>query len=503
MNNKKVLLLVICTVALQYGIAQKRAPKDKPNIIYILSDDLNWGDTEPFGQKKIRTPNINRIAREGIIFTQAYAGNSVCAPSRSCIMQGKHPGHARVRDNSYRNYRESLLPGDFTVAQLLKNAGYTTGLFGKWGLSNHDQPGLPNDKGFDEFFGYLNQQHAHNFYPQFLYHNKERVYYPENGDHYKKENYGVPNPYDADGKVQPLGIPDPSKAKYAFDEYAKRGYDFVKQNKDKPFFLYLAYTIPHGNLIVPELGIYKDKDWPIQFKEWAAMITRMDTEIGKLLDLLKELKIDDNTIIFFSSDNGNPGQYDAVYPRDANTPTINQFFANQSPTRGGKGNTYDGAFHIPALARWPKQIAPGQTSDFVWAFWDFLPTAADLAGVTPPADIDGISFLPALIKKGKQKMHEFFYWEYDQDQLVRYGNWYARKANGKQGIELYDLKNDPAQSKDLAAGHPDIIKRVQEIMRKEHTPSDVWPSPGESEAAFQQRLKEHNIPPRPNNVSNY
>jgi arylsulfatase A-like enzyme len=495
------LLLAALALSSHAAFAQQQ-PVKKPNIIFILSDDLSWGDTGPFGQKEIKTPNIDRIAREGVKFTQAYAGNSVCAPSRSCLMQGKHPGHARVRDNSYKNYRESLQPGDYTVAALLQKAGYKTGLFGKWGLSNHDQPGVPNDMGFDEFFGYLNQQQAHNFYPQFLYNNKERVYYPENGEHHILANYSQPNPYDANGKVKPIGVPDPAKAKYAFDEYAARGHDFVRRNKDQPFFLYLAYTIPHGQIIVPDLGIYKDKNWPQQYKEWAAMITRMDTEIGKLLDLLKELNLDDNTLIFFAGDNGNPSGYDKAYPKDASTLTISQFFKTISPTRGQKGDGYDGAFHVPAIARWPKHIQPGTQSDLPWAFWDFMPTAAEVAGVAAPKDIDGVSILPTLLGKSTQKKREFLYWEYEQNQAVRYGKWFGHRKNGGV-IELYDLPADPAQSRDLSAQFPEVTKRIKEIMISQHTPSTVWPSPGESEAAFTKRLKDQHIPARENNISNY
>ncbi|MCE6991110.1 arylsulfatase [Dyadobacter sp. CY323] len=499
---KKTIIAIFALFCTLSGAVAQKSGKKSPNIIYILSDDLNWGDTGPFGQKLIRTPNIDRLAREGMKFTQAYAGNAVCAPSRSCLMQGKHPGHARVRDNGYKAYRESLRPGDFTVAHLLQNAGYKTGLFGKWGLSVNNQPGLPNDMGFDEFYGYLNQQHAHTYYPEFLYHNKEKVYFPGNQEHYKLENYSKPSPYDADGKVHPLGMKDPSQAKYSFDVYAEKSLEFVKKNKDAPFFLYLAYTLPHGQLIVPELGEYKDKDWPIQHKEWAAMVTRMDTEVGKLLALLKELGLDENTVILFSSDNGNPSGYEKRYVTDKKTPSISQFFNLSSPTRGGKGNTYDGAFHVPALARWTKHIAPGQVSDHVWAFWDFLPTAAEIAGVTPPSDIDGISFLPTLLGKKDQKQHEFLYWEFDQDQALRYGKWYVHKSNGGE-IELYDLVADPQQSKNQSQLHPDIIKRATEIFKKEHTPSDVWPSPGEQPEAFEKRLKKGNIHARESNVSLY
>ena len=481
------------------------APKEEkkaPNIIFILSDDLCWGDLGCFGQQKIKTPNIDRIANEGIRFTQAYCGNAVSAPSRSCLMTGLHPGHARVRDNSYKDYRESLQPGDFTVAMLLKQAGYKTGLYGKWGLANHDQPGVPNNMGFDEFFGYLNQQHAHNYYPEFLYHNKERVYYPENGEHFKKENYSQPSPYDENGLCLPTGVPDPSKAKYAFDVYAEKSLEFVRANKDNPFFLYLAYTTPHGKIIVPDLGIYKEEDWAIQHKEWAAMITRMDTEVGKLLALLKELSLDENTVIFFAADNGNSNGNDSEYLKLKPGPTINEFFNNASPTRGDKGDSYDGAFHVPALARWPGKIKPGQVSDQIWAFWDFLPTAGDIAGIKPPENIDGISILPTLLGNDKQKQHEYLYWEYKQTQSVRSGKWFARKGSGKQ-TELYDLISDPQQSADLSSQFPDITRKMEGFMAKSHTPSDVWLSPGETQKEFAQRLKENNIPERPVNISEY
>jgi len=481
------------------------APKEEkraPNIIFILSDDLSWGDLGCYGQQKIKTPNIDRIASEGIRFTQAYCGNAVCAPSRSGLMTGLHPGHARVRDNSYKSYRESLQKGDFTVAMMLQQAGYKTGLFGKWGLSNYNQPGIPNNMGFDEFYGYLNQQHAHTYYPEFLYHNKERVYFPENSEHFKIENYSRPSPYDENGKCMPLGIKDPSKAKYSFDIYCEKSLEFVKTNKDKPFFLYLAYTTPHGQLIVPDLGIYKDEDWQIQHKEWAAMITRMDTEVGKLIALLKELKLDDNTIIFFASDNGNSAGNDDRYLKSKSGPTLSEFFNNASPTRGDKGDSYDGAFHVPAMARWSGHIPPGQESDQIWAFWDFLPTAAEIAGIKTPSGIDGISILPSLLGKGEQKQHDYLYWEYKQNQAVRSGKWYAHKSNGKS-IELYDLISDPQQSNDLNSNFPDITKKMEGIMLKSHSPSDVWPSPGETQQEFIKRLKDNNIPERPDNVQLY
>ena len=499
------------TLALLFSVCMLSAQRQssrRPNIIFILSDDLSWGDLGCFGQKKIKTPNIDRIAREGIKFMQAYAGNSVCAPSRSCLMQGKHPGHARVRDNSYNSFRESLQPEDFTVAMLLKQAGYKTGLFGKWGLSNYNQPGIPNNMGFDEFYGYLNQQHAHCYYPGFLYHNQERVYFPENGEHHKLENYSRNSPYDKDGKVMPIGIKDPSKAKYSFDVYGEKSLEFIRDNKNVPFFLDLAYTIPHGPLIVPDLGEYKDKDWAIFHKEWAAMITRLDTQVGKVLNLLDELGLDQNTIIFFASDNGNSSygyeeRYLKGFSSDESTPeSISDFFNLASPTRGRKVDSYDGAFHVGAMARWPGHIAPNQVSDQIWAFWDFLPTAAEIAGVQPPSDTDGISILPTLLGEGKQRQHDYLYWEFEQNQIVRKGKWFAHKASGKP-VELYDLISDPQQSRDLSSSFPDLVKTIEEIMIKAHTPSDVWPSPGETPQEFEKRLKGSNVPERPDNISVY
>jgi len=298
---KAVIAVVFCCVGFftRMALADNVVAK-QPNIIFILSDDLSWGDLGCYGQQKIKTPHIDRIASEGMRFTNAYAGNSVCAPSRSCLMQGLHPGHARVRDNSYKGYRHSLQKEDSTVAEILQTAGYATGLFGKWGLGLSSQPGFPNKKGFDQFYGILNQRKAHNFYPPFLWDNQQRVYFPQHaGFRYKQQSA-----YNIDGSVNPLGMKNPATKVYSFDRYCEKSLQFVRDHQREPFFLYLAYTPPHGKLVVPNLGQYKNEKWGIGHKEWAAMITRMDGEVGKLLALLNELKIDDNSIIFFASDNG-------------------------------------------------------------------------------------------------------------------------------------------------------------------------------------------------------
>ena len=473
---------------------------EKPNIVFILVDDLGYGDIGCFGQEKIQTPHIDRLAREGIQFTQAYAGSAVCAPCRSTLMQGLHSGHARVRGNMINGYRESLREGDYTVAMMLQEAGYKTGLFGKWGLGLHNQYGIPNKMGFDEFFGYLNQRHAHCHYPEFLYHNEERVYYPENGTHHMIENYRGEQPYDEKGVCQPLGIEDPSKAKYAFDVYCQKSLEFVRNNKENPFFLYLAYTPPHGSYIAPELGIYTNEEWSQSHKVYAAMITRVDNEIGNLMQLLEELNLDENTLVFFASDNGNTGGN----AREGEVPT-SAFFNNESPRAGMKGDIRDGAFHVPAIARWTNHISPSQESDHIWAMWDFLPTVAELMGVALPDEMDGISILPTLMGESeKQKKHDFLYWEFNEEQAVRMANWYGYK-NKKGELEIYDLEKNPAQDIDLSAEYPDIVKKIDEIMIREHTPSDVWPSPGESENAFNQRMAQLGITAqeRPLNVADF
>lgn len=471
---------------------------DKPNIIFILVDDLGYGDIGCFGQEKILTPSIDQLADEGIRFTEAYAGNAVCAPCRSSLMQGLHPGHARVRGNSYKDYRETLHEGDYTVAMMLQEAGYKTGLFGKWGLGLHNQYGIPNKMGFDEFFGYLNQRHAHCQYPEFLYHNKERIYFPENGTHYLIENYRGEQTYDENGLCHPLGIEDPSKAKYAFDVYCEKSLEFVRANKDHPFFLYLAYTPPHGAYVVPELGKYTNMDWPLPHKVYAAMVSRVDSEIGKLMQLLKELKIDDNTLVFFASDNGNTNGN--VTSGENSTKA---FFKHEAPRAGQKGDILDGAFHVPAIARWPQHIRPNQTSDHIWAMWDFMPTVADILNADVPRKTDGLSILPTLLGNvEKQVKHDFLYWEYKQEQAVRMEDWYGYK--NKDGVlEVYNLNDNPGQDKDLSVQYPDITEKMNEIMKNEHTPSDVWPSPGESQEEFEQRMAALGIGDRPENVAEF
>jgi arylsulfatase A len=413
--------------------ASADAADPKPNVLYILADDLGYGDLGCYGQTKIRTPHIDRLAAEGVRFTRAYAGATVCAPSRCCLMTGKHGGHAAIRGNREVKPEGQLpMPADtVTVAHLMKKAGYATGLVGKWGLGHPGSASTPDKMGFDHFFGYNCQRKAHEYYPEYLWRDGEKVV--------------------LDGK------------KYSHDLLADDALDFVRRHKGGPFFLYLAFTIPHSKLQVPDLGPYANEDWPDNLKTLAAMITRMDRDVGRLTALLKELGIDDRTLVVFASDNG------AAY-RDA-------VFNHSGPLRGYKRDLYEGGIRTPAIARWPGRIKPGAVSDQVWAFWDVLPTLAELVGQKPPPGLDGVSVLPALLD-GKPVEHPPLYWEFHErwfDQAARIGDWKAVR-NGKNGpIELYDLKADPGEKRDVAAGHPGVVKRFKEYLKTARVDSENWP----------------------------
>lgn len=420
-----------------------------PNVVFILADDLGYGDLGCYGQKQIQTPNIDQLAREGMRFTQCYAGSTVCAPSRCCLMTGMHTGHARIRGNA----NVPLRPGDVTVAEILKKAGYATGLSGKWGLGEDGSTGVPNKKGFDSFFGYLNQHHAHNYWPDFLWRNEKKI---EIAGNVVKNNVAS------------------TKAVYSPDLISKDALDFIERNKSKPFFLYYTPTLPHANNEAKQLGMeipsdkpYTDKPWPQQQKNHAAMITRLDADVGRLMQKLKDLKLDDNTIVFFSSDNG-PHKEGGADPK---------FFNSAGPLRGFKRSMTDGGIRVPMIVRWPGKIKAG-VSDQVWAFWDLLPTAADLLGHKPPEGIDGISVLPTLVGKGEQKQRDFLYWEFHEGgskQAVRYGNWKAMRLKFGGPLELYDVSKDIGEEKNVADQHPEIVKKIEDYLKTARTESETWP----------------------------
>jgi len=416
-------------------------PAREPNIIFILADDLGYGDVGCYGQKKIRTPNIDRLAEQGTRFTQFYAGCTVCAPTRSVLMTGQHTGHTWVRGNSSAVAgRVPLRPEDVTVAELLKKAGYTTGVVGKWGLGEPDTTGIPNRQGFDFWFGYLNQAHAHSYYPDYLWKNQERYPIDENRNGRRKV--------------------------WSHDLMTREALAFVERSKDGPFFLYLAYTIPHGRYEIPSDEPYSREDWPQVGKNYAAMITRMDRDIGALMELLRKLGIDANTLVFFSSDNG-PETGGGIDP---------EFFDSNGPLRGKKRDLYEGGIRVPMIVRWPGKVKAGAVSDAVWAMWDFLPTVAELVGVRPPENIDGISMLPLLLGR-EPKEHEFLYWEFHEGgfaQAVRMGDWKAvRKNRGR--LELYDLKQDPGEQRDVADANPAVLAKIEDYLRIARTDSPNWP----------------------------
>jgi arylsulfatase A-like enzyme len=444
-----------------FGRSAGSSSVKKPNIIFILADDLGYGDLGCFGQKRIKTPHLDNMAEEGMRLTQHYAGSTVCAPSRCVLMTGLHTGHCLVRGNA----RVPLRPSDITVAELLKQAGYKTGIIGKWGLGEPDSTGIPNRQGFDYWFGYLNQRHAHNYYPAYLWRNEEKVQL--------KNQVRDVNP--------PGGVAT-KRVEYSHDLFAEEALAFVERSKDGPFFLYLAFTIPHANneagregMEVPDYGIYKDRDWPEPQKGHAAMITRMDGDIGKLFAKLKELGIDDNTFVFFSSDNG-------PHREGGNNPDFND---SNGPLRGIKRDLYEGGIRVPTLARWPGKIKPGSVTDHISGFWDFLPTCAELAGFEPPKDIDGISMLPALLgKPEKQKQHEYIYWEFHEQgkkQAVRMGDFKGVRLNAAKNpdgpIELYKLKTDIGEKNNIADKHPDVVAKIEQYMKQARVPSKDWPWP--------------------------
>jgi len=419
-----------------------RDRKMRPNIIYILADDLGYGELGCYGQKLIRTPNLDRMAGEGLRFTDHYAGSTVCAPSRCSLLTGNHTGHTWIRGNRefYPEGQEPLPVGTTTLATLLQEVGYATGLIGKWGLGGLGSTGVPNRQGFDYFFGYLCQREAHNHYPQHLWRNHERV---------------------------ELG-----GQQYRSDLFAREALDFIRRNRTRPFFLYLAFTIPHFALQVPEIAPYADADWPPEMQRFAAMITRMDAHIGALMALLKELGIDRHTLVMFSSDNG-PHQEGGARP---------DFFNSSGGLRGIKRDLYEGGIRVPLIARWLGTVPAGEVTRQVSAGWDILPTFCEAAGRAAPAGIDGLSLMPTLRGHPEQQLHhEYLYWEFHErggSQAIRMGEWKAVRLevsrNPVAPVELYDLKSDPHESQDVAEAHPEVTARMRELFRSARMDSELF-----------------------------
>lgn len=429
------------------GLRKNAATAERPNIIFIMADDMGYGDLGCYGQKHIKTPNIDRLAVEGMRFTDCYAGSTVCAPCRSVLMTGQHTGHTRVRGNFGKvggvgeQKRVPLEPGDVTIAEVLKGCGYATGITGKWGLGEPGTTGVPTRKGFDEWFGYLNQRNAHSYYPPYLWRNVEKLILPEN----------------AGGK----------KGKYTHDLFTDFVIDFIREKAARPFFLYCAYTVPHAKYEIPDTAPYTDEDWPADAKVHAAMITRLDTDVGKIMSLLKELDIDGKTIVFFCSDNGAAKRWEGI-------------FDSSGVLRGRKRDMYEGGIRAPMIVRQPGKVAGGVVSDQPWYFADVLPTAADIAGVSPPENIDGISILPTILGDKQDTSGRFMYWEFFESGhiqiAVRWRNFKAVRLGPDKAIELYDLERDISETTDIAAENPDVVAKIEEYLKTCRTESENWPT---------------------------
>lgn len=428
---------------------------EKPNIIFIMVDDMGYAEAGCYGQEIIETPNIDKLAAEGMRFTQCYSGSSVCAPARSVLMTGLHTGHTTVRGNAGLggvvglagvHGRISLKEEDITIAELLQDAGYVTGMVGKWGLGEPNTTGIPNLKGFDEFYGFLNQRRAHTYYPEYIWEDTTRIELPGNRNGQKRE--------------------------YTHDMFADRALNFLERHSKDPFFLYVPFCIPHNDYEIPDNGIYEEKDWSDAEKAYASMITRMDKNVGRIMQSLKDLGIDDNTYVFFTSDNG--------VSDIANSWGL---FNSGGVLRGTKRDPYEGGIRVPMIVRQPQKISAGQTNDLVWYFADVMPTLSEIANVPVPENIDGVSILPTLLGSEQDLTDRYLYWEFYELngwRVTRFGDWKAVQHNMHSEfpdpIELYNLKDDVSEATDISLENPEIIKKVKLIFEKAHTPSEefVW-----------------------------
>lgn len=460
-------LLLLLFVSVTFGSSKQTGQNRPPNIIFIHADDLGYGDLSCYGQRRFHTPHLDRMAAEGTRFTNYYSGSTVCAPSRYALMTGIHTGHGYIRGNG----EIPLRPADITIAEVVKAADYRTAVIGKWGLGTENTAGRPDRQGFDESFGFLDHRHAHRQYTDHLWKNVVRF------------------PVDA-------------KRDFANDLFTDAALNFIARHKERPFFLYLAYTNPHAELRVPEdsLQQFRGKfpetpfvnttadnhasvgyrSQPTPHAAFAAMVTRMDRDVGRILADLAKQNLDNNTIVFFTSDNG-PHEEGGADPG---------FFQSAGNLRGIKRDLYEGGVRVPMIARWPGRIAAGRVSSQIWAHWDVLPTAAQIAGAQAPTGIDGISMLPALLGRSQQD-HDFLYWEFHErgfDQAVRMGEWKAVRHGTTRPLELYNLLIDIGEQKDVAAQHPAIVNRINDYLKTARTESERWKiKPGSAENTGQRR----------------
>lgn len=452
-----------------HGARSTDAGRRRPNLIFVMADDLGYGDLGAYGQERIQTPHLDRMAKEGVRFTQCYAGSTVCAPSRCVLMTGLHTGRCRVRGN----LRVPLEPEDLTVAEVLRAAGYRTGLVGKWGLGEPGSTGVPNRKGFDYFYGYLNQRRAHNYYPDYLWRNEERV----------------PLRNTVRDDIPEVAI---EREEYSHDLIMDEALAFIERERHQPFHLYLAVTLPHANnergglggdehgMEIPSLDPYADAPWPEPQRAHAAMITRLDRDMGRLFAQLERLGLDEDTIVFFTSDNG-PHREGGADP---------DFFRSSGPLRGIKRDLYEGGIRVPMIVRGPTRVPAGVASDHVWGFQDWLPTAARLVGAAVPEGLDGLPMADAFLAGRDDRVppaHEQgLYWEFHEGgfkQAMRLGDWKAVREGLDGPVELYDLARDLGETVDLAATHPDVAEDLGARMVAARTESEHWPVAGDAATA--------------------
>jgi len=439
-----------CAASRSLFSSEKKAIPEKPNIIVLVSDELGYYELSCMGHPHFHTPNIDRLAAEGVRFTQGLAGSSLCAPTRCCLLTGKHSGHTSVRTNGGG---APLRAEEKTIASVLKEAGYATGGFGKWGCGGRGSSGVPEKHGFDIFFGYYDQVHAHTYYPPYLIRNSEEVPLPG--------NHGGSN-----GKTY---------SHYVIIREAKK---FIRENRDRPFFCYLPVTPPHGMFDIPEddpsWELYRDKPWPLEARRYAAMVNMVDRNLGEILQLLRRLGILHKTMIFVSGDNGGQDYFrDARHPRGFHAPNVNP--RTGVAFRGQKGNLYEGGLRIPMIAWWPGVFRSGRVSDFLWYFPDMLPTLAEFAGAQAPQDIDGISIVPELVgtqRAGRsQTSHRYLYWELGGQRAVRMGSWKAVRPGRNKPWELYNLAEDISEKHNLAEKKPDLLKQLIGFAEEAHKPA--------------------------------
>ena len=449
-NNKYILYLCLLLVSFSCKNQGNEGNKAvQPNIIFIMADDLGYGDLGSYGQEVIQTPHLDRMAREGMRFTNVYTGAPVCAPSRSVLLTGKHAGHTTVRGNfgigGVRGLgggegRVPLLAQDTTIAEVLQSAGYHTGMTGKWGLGEPGTTGEPLRQGFDEWFGYLNQRRAHSYYPEFLWKENERFYLEKN----------------AEG----------GRGTYSHDLFADFALDFIDRNKNQPFFLYVPFTIPHDAFEVPDLDVYADEEtWTDEEKAYAAMVSRMDRDIGQMLDLLEREQLSEKTIIFFCSDNGATRRWEGR-------------FDSSGELRGYKRDMYEGGIRTPMIVRYPGVIPPNTMNDTPWYFADVLPTLAEIASTEAPKNIDGVSVWPTLRGEQQDVSERVLYWEFHErgfQQALRWKDWKAIKPALDQPWQLYDLGSDVSEENDVAASNPDVVNYLAGKAGESRVESVSWP----------------------------